>query len=136
EFVPIKQEINLIKSYLHIEKERFRDRLTYEIEVDPNVEVKLPTLTIQPLVENAVEHGLMTRMDGGNLMVSILDHHSYAEVTVTDDGVGIDEETLQQINKKKRASKSGVGLYNTNIRLERIYGKGLTIESREGVGTR
>lgn len=135
EFVPIKQEINLIESYLHIEKERFRERLTYEIEVDPNVKVQLPTLTIQPLVENAVEHGLMTRTDGGNLMVSILDHHSYAEVTVSDDGVGIDEETLHQIKSKKRASKSGVGLYNTNMRLERIYGEGLTIESSQETGT-
>lgn len=135
EFVPIKQEINLIESYLHIEKERFRDRLHYEIEVDPNVDVKIPTLTIQPLVENAVEHGLMTRLAGGNLLVRILDHQTYAEITVTDDGVGIDEEILGQINRKERASKSGVGIHNTNMRLERIYGRGLSIESQEGEGT-
>lgn len=135
EFISIKKELSLIRSYLYIEKERFGERLNVTWEIDEALQLRIPSLSIQPLIENAIEHGIMKRTDGGEIIIRVIAHDSYAEISVVDDGVGIEDHVLQQILEGKPASKSGVGLLNTNIRLQRLFGKGLQINSTPGLGT-
>lgn len=135
EFVPIDSELSLVRSYVHIQTERFGDRLHVVWEIDDHVSVMIPALSIQPLVENAIEHGIMKQANGGKITIRVIDKETYAEISVEDDGVGIEDEILQHILEKRPASKSGVGLLNINLRLQRLYGKGLDVNSTPGIGT-
>jgi len=133
--VPLKTELDLLESYLYIEKERFGDRLQIKWEIDEANEVKIPPLSIQTLVENAVNHGVLKRMAGGLIIIRIRKEEGYTEVSVIDDGVGMDEETIKQIFTIQPDRQQGIGLVNTEQRLQRLYGKGLHVVSTLGVGT-
>jgi len=135
EFVPIESELDLIRSYLYIEKERFGDRLKVTWEVDEGLQLMIPALSIQPLIENAIEHGIMKKVDGGEIIIRIIAFETYVEISVEDNGVGIENDILQQILEKKPASESGVGLLNINLRLQRLFGKGIQVRSTPGFGT-
>lgn len=132
---PIEEEIALVKDYLLIEKERFQDRLHVIWEIDNDLNVVLPALTIQPLVENAIHHGLMKRIEGGKLLVRVVKKGAYIEIVVEDDGVGMEEAFVKERLEKGKHAQSGIGLVNTNLRLKRHYGQGLQINSAPGVGT-
>lgn len=136
EFVPLESELHLIRSYLHIEKERFGDRLEVIWEIDADIQLTIPALSIQPLVENAIEHGIMKRARGGKVIIQVTRYERYIEISIEDDGVGMENHVVQQILAKKRASQSGVGLLNTNIRLQRLLGRGLQVDSEIGIGTK
>lgn len=86
-----------------------------------NVEIELPPLTIQPLVENAVQHGVLNKLNGGTICIRITEQQSFKKVAIIDNGVGISEEQLNHIFDETNKNKSGVGLINTNRRLKRIY---------------
>jgi len=135
--VTLERELSLVKAYLYIEKERFEDRLRAEWDVDGSLpaDFSLPPLTIQTLVENAVRHGLMKRLSGGTVRISIRDVGTAAEISVSDDGVGIDPEALARIQRPLPDSGGGIGLRNTQRRLKQMYGEELRIESRPGRGT-
>ncbi|MFD0713385.1 ATP-binding protein [Paenibacillus sp. GCM10027626] len=133
---PIEDELSIIQSYLYIEKERFEERLQVKWELEPYHQIKLPLLTIQPLVENALRHGIMKRARGGTITIRVSNFEQYFEIAVEDDGVGIDEAALQRIMEGKTSEQSGVGLLNTDLRLKRHYGKGLQIQSSPGQGTK
>lgn len=135
ELAPIEEELSIVRSYLYIEKVRFDDRLNVTWEIDECKQLKLPPLTIQPLVENAVRHGIMNRMEGGTVHIRISDYGTYAEITVADDGAGMDEAVLNQLLVKKSDNKTGIGLLNTDLRLKRHYGRGLQIISKPDHGT-
>lgn len=135
ELAPIEEELSIVRSYLLIEKERFDDRLNVTWEVEECKELKIPLLTIQPLVENAVRHGVMKRTRGGNIHIRLKDCGAYAEISVADDGVGMDEGMLQHILLRQPNPTSGIGLINTDLRLKRRYGRGLQIRSKPGEGT-
>ncbi len=132
--VDLSHEIDLVKAYLFIEKSRFENRLSVEWDVDQGCLLSLPPLTIQPLVENAVKHGL-TRMQGVNVTISVIRQGDYVHIEVKDDGVGMDNETVARLLYQPSAAKSGIGLYNTNRRLIKKYGQGLIIHSKPGEGT-
>src|SRR5690625_2710025 len=100
EFVPIESELDLIRSYLYIEKERFGDRLKVTWEVDEGLQLIIPALSIQPLIENAIEHGIMKKVDGGEIIIRIIAFETYVEISVEDNGVGIENDILQQILEK------------------------------------
>ncbi|WP_256757698.1 ATP-binding protein [Cohnella sp. WQ 127256] len=134
--VPIEEELSLVRSYLYIEKVRFEERLQVNWEIDDCEGIKVPFLTIQPLVENAIRHGLMKRNRGGKILIRITAYETQAEITVEDDGDGIEEVLLQRILERKADSRSGVGLINTDQRLKRHFGKGLIIKSTLGAGTK
>lgn len=136
--VPLDRELKLIRSYLYIQKERFEERLQAVWEVDAGVDgvnVFIPPLTIQPLVDNAVTHGLLKRNAGGEVRIRITDLGEFVEIRVSDNGVGIDEGTLEHILDRQTTGRSGIGLLNTDRRLKQFGGSGLTIESRLGLGT-
>ncbi|GAV14837.1 two-component hybrid sensor and regulator [Paenibacillus sp. NAIST15-1] len=134
--VPIEEELSLVRSYLYIEKARFEERLQVIWEIDGYGGIKVPFLTIQPLVENAIRHGIMKRNRGGTILIRIFVYETHAEITVEDDGDGIDEVQLQRILERKVDSRSGVGLINTDQRLKRHFGTGLHITSTLGTGTK
>ncbi|GAB6927878.1 ATP-binding protein [Paenibacillus sp. JCM 10914] len=133
--VPIEEELSLVRSYLYIEKVRFEERLQVVWETDDYKEIKVPFLSIQPLVENAIRHGIMQRTRGGKILIRISVQETHAEITVEDDGIGMDEVQLQRILERKSDSRSGVGLINTDQRLKRQFGTGLHIKSTLGIGT-
>lgn len=133
--VPIEHELDLIRSYLFIEKERFGDRLAVEWDVDPDIDVHIPPLSIQPLVENAVRHGVRQRARSGTVRIRIADHEAYVEIAIADDGPGMDEETRRHLLAPRSERKRGIGLLNTERRLKQLYGRGLHIVSRPDLGT-
>lgn len=134
--VPIEEELSLVRSYLYIEKVRFEDRLEVVWETNDYKELMVPFLSIQPLVENAIIHGIMKRARGGKILIRIFVYHEHAEIAVEDDGIGMDEVQLQQILERNADRKSGVGLINTDQRLRRHFGTGLHIQSTLGAGTK
>ncbi|WP_438824970.1 ATP-binding protein [Bacillus sp. JJ722] len=134
--VPIEEELSLVRSYLYIEKVRFGERLQVIWEIDDYEELKIPFLTIQPLVENSIRHGVMKRTRGGKIVIRISVYETHAEITVEDDGIGMDDVQLQKILERKADSRSGVGLINTDQRLKRHFGTGLHFTSASDVGTK
>lgn len=137
QFVPLAKELELIRMYLAIEKERFEDRIRVLWEVDESLPLLVPPLTLQPLVENAVRHGILQRESGGMIAIAVQDLGDRAEISVHDNGVGMEEETLRRAMLKEplAARPRGVGLYNTDHRLRQLYGEGLRIASIPGEGT-
>lgn len=135
QMVPIEKELQIVQSYLYIEQERFAERLYVHWEVEENTSFFLPSLTIQPLVENAVHHGIMKRSEGGSLTIQVLQKQSYFEIIIEDDGIGMEREVVENLLDQTTKLQSGIGLLNTDLRLKRKYGQGLQIKSMKGVGT-
>lgn len=133
--VPLETELDLLESYLYIEKERFGNRLHIKWEIDEVKDVMIPPLSIQTLVENAVNHGVLKKVAGGLITIRISKENDYTEISVIDDGVGMDEEKVQEIFTLQSDRKKGIGIINTEQRLKRLYGKGLQVKSAPGVGT-
>jgi len=138
DFVTLQEELQQVDSYLTLEKARFGDRLSIIKNIDEKVEnIQLPTFTLQPLVENAVKHGLLSRAHGGTITISAQQAGSIVEIQVEDDGQGIPQEDMKQIFERGFGKGAGVGLTNVNERLKNIYGPqyALRIDSTEGKGT-
>ncbi|MFC3745992.1 ATP-binding protein [Paenibacillus sp. GCM10012306] len=141
ELVPLAHELELVRAYLYIEQERFEDRLSVEWKIEEEIcrdkvnGPQLPPLTIQPLVENAVRHGLLSQARGGMLKISITHHGREIRIEVKDDGKGMGPDQVETLLEPSQHGKGGIGLLNTNRRLKRLYGKGLIIESQPGAGT-
>lgn len=139
ETVPLADEFQLVQSYLYIEQVRYGDLLRIHWEAGDPGNLRVPPYTVQPLVENAIRHGIMKRNGGGNLWVRLVHHARCAELSVIDDGVGMPYEVIRQLREQEpHASLAGlgVGLRNVNYRLWRIFGSGLRIESTPGKGTK
>ncbi|MGE7113553.1 ATP-binding response regulator [Lysinibacillus sp. NPDC047702] len=135
ELVPLEDELKLVQSYLYIQQERFGSRISATWELEVSSDVMIPSLTIQPLIENAIEHGILKHVNGGNIHIQILDYDTYIEITVSDNGIGMNEETKNQLLVKRLKKSTGVGLLNTNLRLKQHYGEGLQINSQPNQGT-
>ena len=124
-FIKLSDELEQIRSYLAIEKARFGERIRVEIKVDPGCESwPIPSLIIQPLVENAIKHGIINQKNGGSVHLTLSCTAKELSVCVEDDGVGMDRERLQSLLQRQdiESQKEGVGLRNCNHRLEQIYG--------------
>ena len=137
QFVTMAEELRLVDTYLDLERARFGDRLSVTMRVAPKVlSVMLPSLVIQPLVENAVRHGLEPSERPGTLSVAITDEGNEAAVRIDDDGVGTDPLHLLQALSGTDSSDA-VGLHNVDERLRAVFGEeyGLRIRSAPGAGT-
>ena len=137
--VPLADEFQLVQSYLYIEKVRYGDLLRIHWEAGDPGNPRIPPYTVQPLVENAIRHGIMKRNGGGNLWVRLVRTAGGAEISVIDDGVGMPDEGIRQLRGLEPASASntlGIGMRNVDNRLKRVFGKGLAIESEPGKGTK
>ncbi|MDO5337446.1 MAG: histidine kinase [Eubacteriales bacterium] len=139
--VSISQEVNYIREYGKIIGYRFMDKIDIQIEVEPGCqEKKVIKLLLQPLVENAVFHGLEQTMEGGEVLVSVRSYkEKYLEIRIEDDGCGIPPEKLEHIMHTLSSSKKeeGIGIANIYQRLHLFYGDDVIfeIQSREGEGT-
>ena len=131
--VPLKNEIELAKAYIEIEKARFEERLEVEFDVCDAMEVEVPMLVLQPIIENAVIHGVLPKPEGGRIKVSVRTEGKLLLFSVKDNGVGIEPQMTSSV--LKREFGSGIGLSNINNRLKKLYGKGFQINSSPDIGT-
>ncbi|GAF63430.1 hypothetical protein BTS2_0321 [Bacillus sp. TS-2] len=134
QLVPLKHEIDLLQSYLHIEQERFGSRLIVKWKLDPNISCEIPPLSIQPIVENAIRHGVLKRREGGQVEITIKREMTSIRITISDNGVGMTAEKIIEIFTPSH-HHHGIGLLNTDTRLKQLYGTGLLIESKPNIGT-
>jgi two-component system, LytTR family, sensor kinase len=138
EYTTLAEELRSIERYLMLEKARFGDRLLITLRVAPEVlPVVVPFLSLQPLVENAVRHGLEDRADEGRITIIAEDQDTECVITVEDDGVGEDPERVRRALAGD-ASTDSVGLGNVDERLRSTFGDeyGLVVETAPGAGTR
>jgi LytS/YehU family sensor histidine kinase len=113
-FLPLEQELHIIKAYLEVEKLRLGEKLRVEIDVDPDaLRVPIPILSIEPLIENAVKHAIAPQVEGGVIRLEVRLDQNVLRVTVSDTGTGF---------RTKNGEKSGVGLENVARRLQLCYG--------------
>jgi two-component system LytT family sensor kinase len=137
DFTTVAEELRSIDSYLKLERARFGDRLRVTLQVAPEVlSTVIPFLSIQPLVENAVRHGLEAKEGGGRITITAEDRGAVAEITVEDDGVGIDPAVVAEVLAGGTPGEH-VGLRNVDARLRQVYGDehGLIVETNVGAGT-
>jgi sensor histidine kinase YesM len=132
QLVPLKSEIELAKAYIAIEKARFGDRLEVNFEVQDQIQAMVPILVLQPIIENAVIHGVLQKPEGGRIDVSIKSDGKVLAFSVKDNGVGIKKEYIEIITKGK--SKS-IGLSNIDLRMRKLYKHGININSEINIGT-
>ena len=137
-FTTLAEELRNVERYLVLEQARFGDRLQITLLIAPEVlPVTVPYLAVQPLVENAVRHGLANKEGVGHLTITASDQGSDAEICIEDDGVGADPQRVRLILDGAHASDS-IGLGNVDARLRQVYGDefGLVVETAEGAGTK
>ncbi len=141
EQVTIEQEIDYVRSYLTIQKMRYKDKLEYEIEVAPEImPVQIVKFTLQPLVENAIYHGIKYKETKGTICIRGFARDKQAQIAVEDDGAGMDEHQIHRIledTANENARTSGVGVANVQKRLQLYYGEeyGISYTSEVGKGT-
>jgi two-component system LytT family sensor kinase len=137
-FTTLAEELRNVERYLVLEQARFGDRLRISLLIAPEVlPVTVPYLAIQPLVENAVRHGLATKEGGGHVSITARDEGAEAVITIEDDGVGSDPQAIRTV-LDGRADGDNVGLGNVDARLRQLYGDdfGLVVETAPGAGTK
>ncbi|MER5769778.1 sensor histidine kinase [Streptomyces sp. NPDC001985] len=137
EFTTLADELRSIEQYLALAGARFGDRLGLTLQIAPEVlPVSLPFLCLQPLVENAVKHGLEDSPGECRITISAQDAGAEAMVTIDDTGVGMDPAVLRRILAGERTGSAGIGLSNVDERLRQVYGDdhGLVIETGVGAG--
>jgi len=139
-YITVHEELEQVEAYLAIEQARFGDRVSYRLHVGEGCDNwPIPALVIQPVVENAVKHGITPQETGGTVTVSIDCDAALLTVRVVDDGVGMSDETVSRLYNPEElaAAGEGIGVRNTIHRLQRIYGPScrMAIESVQGRGT-
>jgi two-component system LytT family sensor kinase len=136
-FVPLSEEIDFIDNYLDIEVVRFgRDKLKVVKELDPSsLDVMVPSMLLQPLVENSIKHGLSSKIDGGSIFLRSQLADEHVTIEVEDDGVGM--ASAQLLERPSGIGEGGIGMANVAERLKVLYGDTarMTIDSRNGTGT-
>ncbi|MDL5154737.1 histidine kinase [Actinomycetospora termitidis] len=139
EYTTLAEELKNIDRYLMLERARFGNRLSVKVQVAPEVlSVVLPFLALQPLVENAVRHGLAGKVEGGTVTLTAEDSASECLITVEDNGVGMDPQALREDNRDAHLSGAHVGLGNVDDRMRSAFGPdyGLVVETERGAGTK
>ncbi|MNI27934.1 Sensor histidine kinase YpdA [compost metagenome] len=136
--IPLEEEFQLIRTYVDIEQARFRNRIRFETDIAESAfGLRIPPLLLQPLVENAIRHGIGDRVEGGTVRLTANEADGQWRFVVADDGVGIEQERLKRLLDRSEANEpQGVGLLNINKRLKHEYGVQLEVESEPGRGTK
>ncbi len=144
DFITVREELDHIEAYLHIQRQRYRDILSYNIEVPEELtDYMIIKMTLQPIVENALYHGIKNKRGGGNISISGRQEGEYVFLTVKDNGMGMDQETLKYLKgiisgkTKPSADNTGFGMSNVAERMRLNYGNhcGINILSEYGSGT-
>jgi two-component system LytT family sensor kinase len=138
DYTTLEEELRSIQRYLVLEQARFGERLGVTLRIAPEVlPITVPVLSLQPLVENAVRHGLAGKPEGGSVTIAARDLDREAVITIEDDGVGGDPEEIRRVLAGD-ASLDSVGLFNVDERLRSTFGDdyGLVVETGPGAGTK
>ena len=126
--VDIHKELEQVKAYIEVEKARFGSKLNVLFNIDEDIDIKIPSLIIQPIVENSVKHGILQGSKNGTVKIQILKcSNDEVKITIEDDGIGIPDEIIQQVYEGT-IKENKIGIANVNNRLKYLYGKGLHIE--------
>ena len=138
--VTLDRELKIVNDYMYLQKMRFGSRIKYRLSLETDAaDVIIPSLSLQPLVENAVVHGLSKKETGGILHIRIWKKDRMLILSVADTGLGMSQERCEEVAaamKEHRTAKIGIGLGNIYKRVHMMYQKGdLRIYSREGKGT-
>lgn len=122
--VELKDEISAINAYIKIQETRFQDQMSFIFNIDDNIDsLKLPPMLIQPVLENAIIHGLQEKDKDGIINIDIKKEHEFISITIKDNGVGIDEEKLKKLLNDQTYEKNGLGIINVKKRLELYYNR-------------
>ena len=140
ELVTVESELSYARSYLTIQQMRYKDKLSFLVEADPEVlPMRIIRLILQPLIENAIYHGIKYKESPGQILVRAYKEEDQLILLIRDDGVGMDEEVLKHIFDRHKVNyqSNGVGVYNVQQRIRLYYGQeyGIRYESRPGEGT-
>ena len=128
--VSLRQELEFLQKYLEIEKTRFHDRLTVDFEIAPEaLDARVPSMILQPLLENAIRHGIAARPGAGRIKICAARQDGSLEIKISDDGAGIADFSAARV-------REGIGLSNTRARLRQLYGERqrLVLENSPGGG--
>lgn len=138
ELIPIEKEIQHAQNYLVIQSYRYKDQFSYHFDIDDEV---LPYLcnkiTIQPIIENALYHGISRMVDEGEILISVHKIDEDIIITIKDNGVGMSKDQVESILKKERTDSKGIGVKNVNDRIKIYFGDdyGIVVESELDIGT-
>ena len=138
ELIPIRSELRHAESYLKLQKHRYKNQFSYRFNVDEScLDFLCNKITLQPIIENAIYHGINGLVDEGEIVITLRADGSDVVFTVADNGVGMEEEQIQAILRKERSDHTGIGIKNVNDRLKIYFGEGygITIDSEPDVGT-
>ena len=138
ELIPIRSEVQHAQSYLQIQSVRYKDQFSYEFDVEEGcLEYLCNKITLQPIIENAIYHGVNGLVDEGRIIIRVFEREDDIFFTVEDNGVGMEPEQIEEIFRRKPDGKSGIGIKNVNDRLKIWFGEkyGITITSVPDEGT-
>lgn len=144
DIITVKEEITHVSNYLYIQKIRYKDKLNYVIHVDESLyAIEVPKLILQPLVENAIYHGVKAKRGGGTITITGVPEGENLVFTVQDNGAGMLQEKVEELNRRMSErsvldEKKSFGLFYIRERIQLCYGKGygVHVESTLGEGTR
>jgi sensor histidine kinase YesM len=135
EMTTLERELSFIDNYISIEKARFGDKIVYHKQIDIPLSTEIPRLIIEPLVENAVRHGITKKKAGGAIWLRASRSDDGIHIEVDDNGVGMEPENAALL-LDSAVERRGVGLKNIHDRLIKLYGQGLIIASTPDIGTK
>jgi len=129
EWISLGEELDFTKVTLELEQERLKKRLEVVYEIDDSLlQTRVPPMLLQPITENAIKHGIAPHIDGGKVVVAIKRNADKIRITISDTGAGYEGELTDKIFTK------GIGLRNTNLRLEKLYGEKILVERNQPSG--
>lgn len=127
--LPLHMELNQVNAYINIEKARFGDKISLEYDIPEDIlDIKVPNLIIQPLIENSIKHGLLPKREGGKIKIYAIKSKYGCIITIEDNGIGINQNVIDDIDSK---IGKNIGLKNVHNRLKLLYGEGLKIKKLE-----
>jgi two-component system sensor histidine kinase LytS len=121
--IELSEEINHVKSYVEIEKARFEEQLEVEYNVDESIYFLLPPLILQPIVENAIKHGILKKKNSGKVIITIKENNEDIIISIYDNGIGIENDRIDKLLNSDIDNSNSIGLNNVNQRLSYIFGK-------------
>ena len=130
ELIDIRKELHQIQDYIAIEQARFGAKLTVIYDIDDDVSVRIPSLLIQPLVENAIVHGIQPCKGKGVVVIAVKDQGDRVKISVKDTGHGINQETIDRVARNEMPGHN-IGLLNVHHRVSLLYGEGLHVRRLE-----
>ena len=136
--VKLKEEIRMIKAYVIIQETRFQDQMSFRFDIDKDLDdIKIPPMLIQPIVENAIIHGLREKDKGGIININIKKQNSFIFISIKDNGDGIDNEKINILLSDTKNESTGLGVFNVMKRLELYFNRDdlFKIKSQRGEGT-